>query len=822
MATINSTISVITTDTLPVAININGKSTITTTGNFTEYGTLTIDSEPTEQSFLSNTAVGAKGGILYIQSPSTNQNPIHLLGLQQVDEELANELTAEGAEPFSTLYPGETTLIHLSAQQGKIVAYTTYGTGSLNYYIADKGGELGHSELVLLSGSGNWEYFVQDADLVGMLPNSFGAKNLLLPTSDWNYSDQWIIQDQSYVLSFVSSSDSNYQKYVHIDPRGNYTVTDINMYDVSWWYPYYLQAKGLALVYNSGSNAIVNNYTADGIYTSIFNNSGYSYVRDDYYSNNEGDYFANTNDGSFVVQVQNYNGGTGSATFLINKDSSTLLFTDGNYKYVDTAAVHPFANFVFVAIYDDYNNKYDKIQYWSTTGVLLKNIDVSNYNFNDLNYRFYGTNKMVGIFQNGDNYDYIFAYDGATDNLVGVNQNNNFYFSHFNTGNYDQRRVFAYDKWITDSIRQGYVWNKGMYNPESFAIAYFSGSNDDSYFINWTVDFMDVVHWFPGQSDLQVVTIIEGTSKSIRIPYESGYNKCYPSEKAIVFSTAPSVNTGSLSAITITTKGINTYSIIPDLSVVNNNYSDIYFKPVGDYIMYNWYNTSTDKTSYTMLAPTGKTDTVTINGEQQYDGVWRTRFNTLLLRSWNYDWTRNWYFNTGTGRFVELTNGGSSFNVNTPYYPAHYINYSANKNGVNDGNILLGPYDNDDLQAPYNNSMRLLKKGVATANVTLPETDGNWELNLGSDAVYLAYQDSSNSYTWTVKVYDLNLNLVRTVVTENDSVANSYTVGKRFIFNQQQDSDTAYYMVSLNGATVFTNPTSEEFLRIINDYYNWY
>jgi hypothetical protein len=122
-----------------------------------------------------------------------------------------------------------------------------------------------------------------------------------------------------------------------------------------------------------------------------------------------------------------------------------------------------------------------------------------------------------------------------------------------------------------------------------------------------------------------------------------------------------------------------------------------------------------------------------------------------------------------------------------------------------------------------------LKKGVVTGNVTLPPTDGDWSLFLGSEAVFFIYQDMNDEYKYKVNVYDLNLNLKRTesLLTDNLYSFNNFDalIGKRF-YVRTYNADPlgiqnlySYYMISLNGVAYWTNPYN---LGIIIDDQYWY
>jgi hypothetical protein len=389
--------------------------------------------------------------------------------------------------------------------------------------------------------------------------------------------------------------------------------------------------------------------------------------------------------------------------------------------------------------------------------------------------------------------------------------------------------VYAYDKYPTDSIRPyNYTWNSGLFDAESIAIAYSDNQNNHgTYHINSQVYYCDIVYLLKNQTSFTTYTVVNDSEKYIRIPYEyeSTSFRITPSSNLIAFTYSTNTyESGSLNVLAITSTGTATSSLATKLENIYNEYSDIYVKPVGDYVMYNYYTPSIDLTTYTMVKSATVKDSVNINGYATYGGVWRMRINSLLLRSWNYPSTRNWYFNTSTNKFVELTNGGSTYSAVKPYYAAHYFNKSTTTNGLNDGNILLGPNGGNISAQNQNNNIRLLKKGTVTGNVTLPDTDGNWFIQLGSEAVFFIYQDMNDSYKYKVNVYDLNLKLVRVVPLLTDNLDDWDIAGKRFwarTYNADPFSTNlySYYMVSLDGVTYWTNTSSIN--PIFDDQYWW-
>jgi hypothetical protein len=302
--------------------------------------------------------------------------------------------------------------------------------------------------------------------------------------------------------------------------------------------------------------------------------------------------------------------------------------------------------------------------------------------------------------------------------------------------------------------------------------------------------------------------------------------------------------TGSMNVLTLTKAGVSSSSIIPQLSTVSNWNGAIQVKPIGDYVLYvhKTYG-SPNTTTFTMVKSATVKDSITVNGDNRFgfigggnytsgvDGMYDSRCNSLLITNY-YDKLRQWYFNTTTNKFVELGGGNVDYSSTTPVYNQSYINLSTTPNGLNDGNILLGPQSGEDILASGNwngtgtgpnNDMRLLKRGVVTSNVKLPACI-NWVLRLGSEAVFFIYMDPTTGDT-ILKVYDLNLSLKRTLNLGNSSGWDAFNVVGKRAYVKATDVDpldpgngyVQYYMVSLADTTYHTSPINTNIY--LNDHY---
>jgi hypothetical protein len=830
MGTFKSSINLSSTDTLPFSLNQSIVSS-GATGEFIESGVKHLQIFTQEfflsgAGILSNKFCGANGAYVFVQSPSTNTNNIKLYGLQQIDEELS-EMTFTGIESFATLKPGDSMMIPLSAQQGGIVAATTFGTASLNYYIADRKGAFGESAIFVDTSNTNYRYIIEDATLAEILPSGYpipygmSAENsvdLGIVVADYSWQVYNIVNNKGYILMFTDNGNGSHHIWKFINSRGEVAGTvewtgDYNDYD--------LDSKGQVIAYQDGGDVIVKHFDGDTLYTHTFDGSDF-YVAEDWN-------YASSN-GSFILEVADYNSVSGDEAFiLINKDKSyvlSILNYNSNGLYAEDTAVYIYGNFVYLAIYDDNNSWYTKLQIWNTNGILLKNIDISAYQFNSRDFWMYGENKLLTIFNNSGNLadankDYILQYNGATNILSGVDPITGLLTqSHINNGVYDNRRVYAYDKYPTDSIRNyNYNWSKGNFDAESSAIVYADNmNNSSSRHINSVVSYCDIIYQLKDQTSFTTYKFADNGTKYIRIPSEYGNNgnRITPSSNLIAFTYGPlGVNTGSLNVLAITSTGVATASLAPIMGIGSNGIttysSSIEVRPVGEYIMYsfiNRHNYDYDTTTYVMVKSATVKGSIEMNGDIRGDFYYR--YNSLLPYSDVDD--KVWYFNTATNKFAEIPNGYNAYDW------AEY-NESTTTNGVNDGNLILYPYSGDTW------GIRILKKGVLSPNVSVPNTDGDYFTKLGSEAVFYAYQDMNDSYKWKINVYDLDLKLVRTVPLLTDNLSNWELVGKRF-WARTYNADPlgtpelySYYLISLDGVAYWTNDNSIN--PTFNDQYWW-
>lgn len=817
MGTLNTSINITSKDTLAFSLNQTVKSA-GSTGEFAESGTKTVTpllstSLAVGAGLLSTRACGANGAYVFVENPSTNTNNVELVGAA----DLYNAVSASagdfslitGLNSFITLKPGDSTIVPLTSGQAGVYVYTTYGTSTINYYIADREGAFGQSGLILTGGI-NYRYTVLDAQagvLSGGNPTPYFTSIDTGVTASYAAIVDGIINNKGYAIRFTDNLDATHKIYKFIDTKGQIIGT-VDITDVGESTLSLDEMGGYVVAYDTGSDAVIEYFDGDILYSHTIEGNYYSLASSQDQC---------SSDGAFVLRINNYLGNSGDqACVLFNKGNHYILSVTNlgtTDLLVDDVATSFYGSFFFLSIYNDFDTIYTRFQIWSTNGVLLKDLDVTDFYLGSIDYVLYGSNKLQ-IIATTMGLDYLLNYNGATNHLIGHNSTNPqlplLNWSHTNTGNYGTNYIYAYDKYPTDSIRNyNYDWNSGMYDAESVAIVYSDAANNQSGFhINSEVAYCDIVYVMAGATTYGVHQFTNGYYKYIRIPSQFGYNRVTPSSNLIAFNTsAGTYESGSLQILAITPTGVASSSLVPKLEDIDNANGQILAAPVGEYILYRTYNNVTSKPTYTMTKSATRKGSVTIsnNGYDLY-----TRCNSVGL--FDYNLNKGWYFNTSTNAFVELSN------VFNWYDGSYQVNRSTTVNGLNDGNILIVP---DSLNSTANAKMRLLKSGIATAEKQLPVTNGNWSLKLGSEAVFLVYQDMTDAYKFKVNVYDLNLNLVKTVPLNLDDWDRLEVVGKRCYIRTYNvdkllgDNYYSYYMISLEGMAYWLHADNDSI--VFND-----
>lgn len=678
--------------------------------------TRTLTQTPTSLTF--NGQAGPKGAMVYLQAPASNPGFVNVLD--------------ENNQPTLTLKPGEFALMPLTGN-GSVSLNCSFGTCSVNYIYADKGGDFGKMTIILSPHNGNWHYSVLDYE--------YGqAKQLIdLGISDELLYYGWTAVDgKGMVLNFENTN------YKLINPRGE--LLESPSTSVSWS-TYSLDGKGYVwwAPTNVGEYTVIL-FDGEASYRHVFSNTM------DLWIDSNWDYC--TADGAIVAYSVTADTET-NITSLIKKDSVHELASiqyDDALRYVDSY-VYYYGTYVLLLEYSDDTSTYTKMEIWDTNGVKLKSVNLESLNLTDISRQFYGKGKLqlVGYDSTdaGTPY-YLFNFNEATNTLIGEDLS----VSHQRGSDFINHTIFAQirSRWASSQLEPN-----SAYEPESVMVAFFDDgeSNSNSYFLKREVYWLDVMTLFDGDSQFYSRNLASGSmgAFNLRANWAWGRNGVYTSKYYIIVDSAQTRTTGVLTA-NIFTKGGNfrQVTVAPDMSVINPWYDDTNGDPhslsFGDYHMYAIYNTSTNKTTYKVYNPVNTTvSQVELSGQLTYNGVWKTRHNSLFIRDW--DTARSWYFNDSSKKFVQT----SEFYGNVTSVRSH-----AFISGNDNGSLLLSWYGSN------NDYFRVLGSNRFSKKLSIPYFNQEpyyYEVSLGLDKVLWVYTEDGTR-TIKAKIYDYELNLIKT------------------------------------------------------------
>ena len=812
MGTLNTSINITSADTLAFSLNqtVKGAGSI---GEFAESGTKTITpllsaSFASGVGLLATRTCGANGAYVFVENPTTNIHNVELIGATDLNNAVSASggvfANITGLYSFTTLKPGDSTIVPLTSGQGDVYAYTTTGTSTINYYIADREGAFGESGIVVTTVGTTYQYAVLDSQ-AGVLPG--GNPTPYFTSIDTGVTSSFsvdtdIVNNKGYILIFTDDQNIDHNIYKFIDAKGTTAGTldtsgSMITIDLE-------RMGGYVVAYNSGSNAEVNVFDGELVHTHIISGS----IDGNSFDGGQFNIWEECSaDGSFVGAVYDYLGNTDdTAIILFNNENHYVLSVENEPATdlsVNTAATPMYGNYFFLSTLNTSTDYYTRFQIWSTNGVLLKDIDVTDYAIDYVQDQFYGTNRLQIIANSGDNsIDYLLNYNGATNQLIGHNTTNlqapTLNWSHAFGGatNYQYRNI---------SSNSRYPTNLDSYDGESILIIYADNSNNTGEYINRTVDFCDLVYVVAGATTHGLYQFADDETKAIKA---TNLYDCLLGKSIIVPYSSNTYESGSLNILQITSTGITSGSIIPKIEDLGNN--TIYSYPIGDYLKYKTYNSNTTKTTYTVIKSPKKTASLVLTGTTNQS---RQRYNTSLVTDNTGE--KVWYYNTNTNAFVQLQNTWQ-------YYEDEEYNNSTSTDGLNDGNILMC---NQNPNTTAKAKLRLIKKGVPTAEISIPVTDGNTTRYLGSEAAFYAYQDMADDYKWKVNVYDLDLNLKKTISLNTDTYENFDVRGRRcYIKTSNVDpllgpNYYSYYMISLNGMAYWLHEDDDT--TVFNDKY-WF
>jgi hypothetical protein len=823
MSTINTSLSLNSTTTFPPVAVVVPKSFDTQNNTF---GKIKVRGEyllGDPLIFLSNqlTICGTQGAYVYAKAPATNPDGVgvELWG--------AEEIFYGGyySQPFATLYPGDIALIPLAPNQFTLAAYTTTGEEcTLEYSFSSRGLPFGENEIIAVVAGNLWQFYLLDANL----GKSTQLTDTGINANDYpNVDDFFYIQDKGYVAIF--RSNTNTYILAQVDTHGYCIATgSFNDYNSYWTGGDDEQvASSVVIQYDNGvdyNNLFV--CTGEGFWDLNFPEYESDIDLDDNYN-------GVSSDGS-VLCVGNRIGETIWDIFIINKGAKHIIYT-----YDETVENEPDiifgtqdSNTAIIIPKSSDDGQVLGIKVFDTNGNLLNenmfNSDLHNSGlYRDSVYDYARGKVLIALY---DNIQWYFInYDPLTNTLIGGDLSWRYTRSIYSSCQVYNYSTYAYGE-------------DGDFHAESVRInlytSVFQGYHNGNYFYGpATYNSFAFTYVIPGMTEPGFYELWDGVN-SEELPYicygdvEEGGTR---NRIAILYTLAS--DGGVLKQLTLTPTEQIVDTIVTDL----NAYYYFEFRHFNDdYSMYNFYQhvgLTTEKYIIHKLGA-GKPNNIVENVTYPINTSYYLSYGLMLVAQLNTG--KLFYFNGSTNKltlFLTSTQICEDINNEDWQYAMRIRNKHMNsyvpEDIAGESNVLLNPYTG--LLYHLNNNALL-----STSTTPLPSPQGSWYVGIGNNTyVYLYW----NGLTYTINVYDLSFNLIRSVDTrydendnspgtyiEKDSYYNTYNgicnnrvminMYKNVPFRGQDNYINFYKMISSTGAVQeVQTPDSEYSNYVVNDQY---
>lgn len=707
-------------------------------------GKVTVDTNPTE---ISLSGEKSRGSFLYVKSSEKNPKQ-NIVGI-----------ASSGG--VITLSPGEFAVIPLYTFDdnnspggpfgaNSLAAFTTHGTAELEYFTGSRGEEVGESVLVRFKEGSTWKYFTLDANTA--IPG--GGLNIFMNSSiiDTNIDTtmyprstmESIVNQKGYIIRFFSDS-SSYHKFVFVNSRGS--IIDTEDFNNQSWYRYNGDGRANLITWYDGDDGHAIYFDGDNYWQHDFSDISDIYVDDNW--------DACTADGTFPVYIEEINGTSNEALFLIKGADKTLIkTTDALNDIYSNAYVYSHGNFIAVeTINEDPNpNELETLEIFSTDGTLLKRVDFNSMPLDYTDYYFYGTGKLQIVCREAVTGVYTFLnYNQLTGKLNGE----------------DLTWTSTLDEY--EVVSDNYYTGGGQdYKPESVAIIkYYDEDRNDENLLNQSTDG-DLEVTYIINNDLEWRNYVVPSTEDSYFASNDYYTNNYATDKDFVLLSGDNQTNGPLVATRFTSGAEPTrFNLINNLSLYDVGDYDAYVECFGDYRVLQVPTKISNNPIELIVYDSKVLDKVLLSNND-----WDWEFNTLI--GVDYDANKEWYFNTSTKKWTLLptyTDGYWWTTVNEgPQYP------------VSTGKITFIR----DQYNPTSHSIqgRMITRGVAGNEKELLKVGNTpgfemytWSFNISTETAVLAYKETQNS-NYKVRVFDLNLNFLYEVDTEKTSRGTRDTYGK--------------------------------------------
>ncbi len=577
----------------------------------------------------------------------------------------------------------------------------------------------------------------------------------------WDIDDIYPITNGGYMYEFEGRDDYTLKYVIFTDASnqiiGTYTGTtdniDTDAYDGTW--VAYIDNENGVMKYSNGVN--VYTYTWDASYQDI---------------DIEWEEDSTTPDGSFIIEKESWDVSTdtltGSTYHLMKTDGTQDQIFSLTSGYTSSFHLGPAYNFMINITYDNVNQTYVEFDIRDIDGDIIGDSHVlGDTIYTSFDFEFYGTNKCVLIFHNGDdssvNYK-IYHYNGDTDVLTESTHNKTNYPSF----DIESNNLF----WPDNNIS------------ENLVITFHNSQNWLGYGID--VSYCDIVYMMSGQTGFTTYNLID-TGSFDKTIYPWGQL----SDAGYFAVTSGNMGNGFIEMLTITPESGVT---ITETSILTSDANNTNWDGLGNKYIFSISYSGYTLSSIHLVGPNGLildslTDLTNLN--------WNSTRSIGVVRTND---TNSYYVNNSTTEFTSMNY----------YNDVYYVDGYQTNTYLSQANLLA-----------FNSNTgfaRMISANSIGTEFQFPE-GMDWSIDIGYDKIMYTYLDTDTN-TFKIKLYDFNGTLLNEQDTGHSIRESAECAKNRYVLVTENNGTYTAWMI--NETSVLSQVISDnDSYEMINDYIWW-
>jgi hypothetical protein len=638
--------------------------------------------------------------------------------------------------------------------------WTSYGEGNITFVT----GIQTYSVLCRMPGdTSNWGLIN-----LNYASNTASVRPLGLSRSEWTREDFYPLNESGYMLVF-NNNTSGEHKILFLDAAGN-TVQTVDIsgtinYDVH-------QGKIMSVRYEGGI------WYFDGL-----NVYQYTYDATDLnYAEVISDQDATSSNGTFMFIVV-YNNGNAIIKKLYNGTATTIIdYTSvDNYevKLYDQADYYViFKKSTATNVYQDFKIRKisDNTLLHSVDLTVFNKIDETSMDYKVVDFRNYSINKFAMVIHNWDDSDVdyrIYTYNGTTDDLNSTSHVKGVNYPNFNINSSQNDRTRTTG---TDSVLISFYSNSG-WNGIMDVYAYF----DIVYQMSWQTSLTTYVFTNGGV----------GNETGILFNSDGLTNNYY----AICTTNNTDLQVLSITeadGLEIITLGLLTDFNSPNIhSFGNKSCLRAYAASDGSGMILKYFGNTG-----------GVIDELTVTGTTTYNISTYIGWNILGVK---YD-SVLYQINTTTDEIVTI----GPWSGNHDHTSGQFYEASTSERQGDLVHILYNEFTSDVI----------ILKPTTYVSGTLPSSS-DYDLEVGKDSFMYIFEDQNSGFM-QINLYDFNLTLLRSIVTDKTNYNFSEGAIKDRFYARHNDNNGNYtwFMITDTYDNSIMTSTSNT-TRVENDWIYW-